>query len=72
MARTAVQIEADIATLQAIPPGVRSVSYTDRTTVYSSEAEKRDALSALRAELAGVANTGGRVRQIRLSSSKGL
>ena len=75
MPRTLAQIDADIASLQALPPGVQAVSFEGGSTSFSTEQQKATAMARLTAERAGaVAAAAGTIRRrhIRLCSTKGL
>jgi thiamine monophosphate synthase len=54
----------------ALASGVLTVQYADKRITYRSVRELREALAVVEAALAGAA--GARVRQIRVTTSKGF
>jgi hypothetical protein len=71
MARTAVEVEAEIDKLKSLlSKGVLRVRHGDTETTYQNATEMRNYLSALEAELRALRQTS--VKQIRFTTSKGL
>lgn len=68
---TLAELDAKIAELEALPVGVKSTQFGDRSTTFNTPEEKAAELAALRAERDSLAGT-PRPRMWLLSGSKGV